>query len=105
MSMSLSFVDAAGNGVHLDATSDCLLRDLQRPLCMAFKKMWPITKAALIVNEKVYDEFSDQPFKEEFDATLPLTVVFSRTDDPYFFDLLSRRKSRKTLEEEMMEEQ
>ena len=88
------------------------LGDLQQILCSAFGVFFPVMQANLVVEDIVYDDFTDLPFahcdvlcecKEPSLVSqamcvctekLSALVVFERnTTNPYFFDLAQRRAS------------
>ena len=77
------------------------LRSIQKQVCKDFGRSFPATKAVLVLDKICFDEFEDRPFtccpeNAEF------TVVFSATDDPYFYDLHDRRRRpRVTLADEV----
>ena len=65
-----------------------------------FRQRFPAKKANLIANGTIFDEFIQQPFHCCKDGDL-VTVVFSDTDDPYFYDLFDRKGSKRKFEEEI----
>ena len=67
------------------------LRECQRELCKLFKKAFPKHKASLVfTGARVYDDFMDRPFRR-CAPTDEAVVVFTETDDPYFYDVFDRR--------------
>jgi len=67
------------------------LRDCQQELCKLFKKAFPKYKASLVfTGSRVYDDFMDRPFRR-CAPTDEAVVVFTETDDPYFYDVFDRR--------------
>ena len=71
------------------------LRDLQRVLCKLFRQRFPAMKATLMVENEVYDEFIQIPFKNRV-GTVEAAVKFAPTDDPFFYDLRDRKPQKKT---------
>ena len=77
------------------------LRDIQYELCGLFRRRFPAMKASVrTVNGKTYDSLGDQPFLDCADGE-KVEVIFSDTDDPYFYDLEDRRAPKITLKQEI----
>ena len=72
---------------------DWSLRDVQAKICRLFDKIFPATKAALIINGKNYTSFLDRPFTR-CEPGCDVQVVFRATNDPYFYDWQQRRSRR-----------
>ena len=87
-------------GVEYNFPKDAHLRHVQKELCGLFRRPFPAMMASVRTENKTFDSFMDQPFLECADGE-NIEVVFSATDDPYFFDLEDRRVPKITLEEEM----
>ena len=87
-------------GVEYNFPVEARLRDVQHELCDLFRRRFPATMASVRTENKTFDSFMDQPFLECADGE-NIEVVFSATDDPYFFDLQDRCVPKITLEEEM----
>ena len=77
-------------GHDLNVTRLTRLRDVQEIVCRLFRMPFPRTKACITVGGITYDEFADMPFLG-CNGKDVMTVVFIRTDDPYFYDLRDRR--------------
>ena len=82
--------------VHKNAS----LRDVQKDVCRMFHQRFPAKKARLIANGASFDEFIQKPFHRSKEGDI-VTVLFSDTDDPYFYDLFDRKGSKLKLEEEI----
>ena len=84
----------SGDDVHQTRIcKDWRLRDVQAKICRLFGKSFPATKAALVINGKRYTSFLDRPFTQ-CEPGSGVQVMFSATNDPYFYDWQQRR-SRK----------
>ena len=59
---------------------------MQAKICRLFRKSFPATEAALIINGKNYNSFMNKPFTR-CDPGCDVQVVFRATNDPYFFRL------------------
>ena len=84
--------------IHVD-NDQVMLRDLQQDLCRAFEKPFPATMASLTVNGVLYDDFHQQPFRNDHPQG-ECVVEFEPTDNPLFYDIADR-SGRLTLEQEM----
>ena len=91
----VSITNLDGYTVDISVNSDASLRELQAIVCKLFRQSFPSKKAALIVAGRVYCDFIDVPFKH-CSGSLEATVIFSPTDDPYFYDLRDRRPGMKS---------
>ncbi len=91
-----------GPPVGLDVAATSRLRDLQRVLCVLFRRNFPWHRASVVVGEAAHDHFEAQPFLScEEEAEVAVTVVFLRNvEDPFFFDAADRRGPRATVLEE-----
>ena len=65
------------------------LRDMQETLCRLFRMPFPKTKACIAIGNRSYDEFVQRPFVDCCGGDV-MTVVFTQTDDPYFYDMRDR---------------
>ena len=72
---------------------DWSLRDVQAKICRLFGKNFPATKAALVIHGKRYTSFLDRPFTR-CEPGCDVQVLFSPTNDPFFFDWEQRRSRR-----------
>ena len=79
---------------------DTRLRAIQQQLCKDFGRSFPATKAVLVLDKTCFSEFEDLPFTR-CPENAEFTVVFSATDDPYYYDLRDRRGPRVTLADEV----
>ena len=84
--------------IHVD-NDQVMLRDLQQDLCRAFEKPFPATMASLTVNGVLYDDFHQQPFKNDHPRG-ECVVEFKPTDNPLSYDI-DDRSGELTLEQEM----
>lgn len=92
---------ASGNAADITVPSkQTELRDLQKRICNAFGQSFPRMAATLNIGDKMYDEFGQVPFSEG-PPPEPCYVIFSETDDPFFYDK-SDRCGKVSLEDEMM---
>ena len=57
-------------------------------------------KASIRTNKTTFDSFGDQPFLSCEDGER-VEVIFSETDDPFFYDLADRRAPKITIEQEI----
>ena len=80
-----------GEGHDITVTRLTQLRDVQEIVCLLFRMPFPRTKACITVGSITYDEFTDMPFLG-CNGEDVMTVVFTHTDDPYFYDLRDRRR-------------
>ena len=97
IAINLTFGDATH--VHV-VSKNASLRDVQKDVCRMFHQRFPAKKARLIANGANFDEFIHQPFHRSKEGDI-VTVLFSDTDDPYFYDLFDRKGSKLKLEEEI----
>ena len=59
------FVAVCGEvAVIIEVDRSTSLRDLQKQLCRAFSKPFPITKATMRIDGTPYEDFADHPFAE-----------------------------------------
>jgi len=66
------------------------LRECQQELCKLFKNTFPKYKASLVfTGVRVFHDFMDRPFRR-CAPTDEAVVVFTETDDPYFYDVFDR---------------
>jgi hypothetical protein len=81
----------SGDACRLAVSASTTLRDVQQGLCHFFRRPFPAMKATLVIDGRSYSEFDDLPFRQ-----LPseASVVFSATDDPFFYDVMDRRPKR-----------
>ena len=77
------------------------LRAIQQQVCKDFGRSFSATKAVLVLDKICFGEFENLPFTcRPEDAKF--TVVFSPTDDPYYYDIHDRRRGpRVTLADEV----
>ncbi len=80
------------------------LADVQREICHIFSQSFPAMKATVSVGGKKYDEFVQTPFRSCSEGEV-IEVSFSKTDDPFFYDVADRKGRKRTLEEEMLLEE
>jgi len=86
------FLRTVGGGAPLTLTVErnASLRECQQELCTLFKKAFPKYKANLVfTGVRVYDDFMDKPFRR-CAPTDEAVVVFTETDDPFFYDVRDR---------------
>ena len=87
-------------GVEYNFRKDAQLRYVQQELCGLFRRRFPATKASIRTSKATYDSFADQPFLSCEDGER-VEVIFSETDDPFFYDLADRRAPKITIEQEI----
>jgi len=87
-------------GVEYNFPKEARLRDVQQELCGLFRRPFPTMMACVRTENKTYDSFGDQPFLSCEDGE-SVEVIFSDTDDPYFYDLEDRRAPKITLKQEI----
>jgi len=81
----------SGLSETITVNKNASLRDCQQELCKLFKKAFPKHKASLVfTGARIYDDFMDRPFRR-CAPTDEAVVVFTETDDPYFYDVFDRR--------------
>ena len=97
IAINLTFGDATHAHV---VQKNASLRDVQKDVCRMFRQRFPAKKARLIANGANFDEFIQKPFHRSKEGDI-VTVLFSDTDDPYFYDLFDRKGSKLKLEEEI----
>jgi len=87
-------------GVEYNFPMEARLRDVQQELCGLFRRRFPAMKASVRANKTTFDSFGDQPFLKCADGE-SVEVMFSDTDDPYFYDIADRRAPKITIEDEI----
>ena len=87
IAVNLTFGDEAYVHVVHKNTSP---RGVQKDVCRMLHQRFPAKKAKLIANGTRFGDFTQLPFRfcKEGDIVI---VLFSDTDDPYFYDLRDRR--------------
>ena len=88
--LAVKIQSMTGDEHTIVVTRDTLLRDVQETICMLCHKPFPSTKACLIIGSHTYDEFMDRPFVDCCSNEV-IAVIFTHTDDPYFYDLRDRK--------------
>ena len=80
------------------------LGQMQKQLCAAFSRRFPMTQAGLVVGGRAFSEFSDRPLLEvgESNGGNGIEVVFSLTTDMTFIDQCFR--GRPSFKEDMEED-
>jgi hypothetical protein len=92
---------SGGFSLRYEFARETRLRTIQKQVCKDFGRSFPATKAVLVLDKTCFNEFEDLPFTR-CPENAEFTVVFSATDDPYFYDLHDRRRGpRVTLSEEV----
>jgi len=76
------------------------LGQMQKQLCAAFSRRFPMTQAGLVVGGRAFSEFSDRPLLEA--GSDGIEVVFSLTTDMTFIDQCFR--GRPSFQEDMEED-
>ena len=82
---------------EMDVSKSVPLRDLQKPLCTAFRQRFPAMKADLVIRGKRWDCFHQMPLVD-CEHGEEIEIIFEPTDDPYFYDVADRRGPKETLE-------
>ena len=77
------------------------LGDMQRQLCSAFAKRYPLSQVGVIVGERAFVEFLERPLLHVTDGNA-IEVVFTRFTDMKHVDLCFRGQ-RRSFEEDMRE--
>ena len=75
--------------VMIDVEPDMPLGKVQKTLCRTFRQCFPRRKATLKIDDKIYDEFIQQPFENCSEGAVAV-VSFAQTDDPFFYDSFDR---------------
>eukprot|EP00973_Karenia_brevis_P000713 100540-Karenia_brevis.AAC.1 len=89
--VQINFKMPSGNVWQLLVTTDTRLRDVQPALTKSAGGRFPSDMVSLSVyGNQIYDNFNDLPFEHAIQNDV-YTVMLSKTDDPYFFDLSDRR--------------
>ena len=99
----VTFRSLGGGDFAMDVNSDVLLRDLQEPLCRAFRQSFPSKKASLTIDGNAFCELNEKPFIDK-ESDINCNVTFAATDDPFFYDRADRGL-KITLEEEVAHDQ
>ena len=98
----VSLRNMIGETAEIAVDSDVSLRELQALVCKLFHQRFPATKATLVVDHMVYDDFMHIPFKT-CTGSVEATVTFAPTDDPYFYDLRDRRSGKRAVSDISLE--
>ena len=77
------------------------LGDMQRQLCSAFAKRYPLSQVGMIIGERAFVEFLERPLLHVTDGDA-IEVVFTRVTDMKHVDLCFRGQ-RRSFEEDMRE--
>ena len=80
------------------------LRYLQQQICRAFGQGFPVMAATLTIGEEVYDDFGHVPFAAGPPCG-PCIVAFVQSSDMFWYDYRDRKGDKRTLAEEVEEEQ
>ena len=95
------FTSLAGQQHTLAFDRGVRLAAMQKQLCTAFSRRFPMTQAALVVKGSVISEFSDRPLLEADDGE-EVEGVFSLATDMTFVDRCFRG-GRPTFQQDMQE--
>ena len=100
VTVRLLSVDGAQQDLSLPRSAS--LGELQKQLCRAFRKPFPIRQAGLIIGGVAYNDFLDKPLAAVKESE-SISVVFSITTDMTFIGRCWPRMKVKTFEEDMRE--
>ena len=81
------------------------MRDMQRELCCLYKERFQKKMASLIVDSTPFDDMAESPFVAVPGDSVDAEVIFTDTNDPFFYDWFDRRSTKVPLSEEMLWEQ
>ena len=101
VTVKLVSIDGAHQALTLPKSAT--LGDLQKQLCCAFSKPFPIRQAGLIVGGIAYNDVLDNPLVAAEEGQ-SVSVLFSVTTNMFFIDRCWPRMTKaKTFEEDMRE--
>ena len=100
--MTVRITSLAGQQQTLVLERGMRLGEMQKQLCAAFLRRFPMTQAGLVVGDRAFSEFSDRPLLEVGDGE-GIEVVFSLTTDMTFVDQCFR--GRPTFQQDMQEKE
>ena len=100
VTVRLLSVDGAQQDLSLPRSAS--LGELQKQLCRAFRKPFPIRQAGLVLGDRAYNDFLDKPLAAVKEGE-SVSVVFSVTTDMTFIDRCWPRTKVTTCEEDMRE--
>ena len=93
---------SSGNKLfELPVQPEADLRSLQKQLCELFGQRFPKMMDAVRIGGEKFDDFGDKPFGDVQDGAT-VEVLFERTTDPFFYDLIDRTQRCGTIEEEIL---
>ena len=101
VTVTLVSIDGAQHALNLP--KGATLGVLQKRLCSAFAKPFPIRQAALIVGDTAYNEFLDKPLANAEDGQ-SITILFSVATNMFWVDRCWPRMTKATTFEEDMRE-
>ena len=101
VTVKLVSIDGAQQALTLPKSAT--LGDLQKQLCCAFSKPFPVLQAGLIVGGIAYTGFLDKPLAAAEEGQ-SVSVLFSVTTNMFFIDRCWPRMTKATTFEEDMRE-
>ena len=97
------YVSLDGRREILAFPRNATLSKMQKQLCSAFGKSFPMTQVELIVNNVVYNEFLDKPLLQKPKENDHINVIFAPVTDMTHIDICFRNQKQPTFEEDMQE--
>ena len=97
------YVSLHGQREVLAFARNATLSQMQKQLCSAFGKSFPMTQVELIINSKVYNEFLVKPLLDAPEDIDHITVIFSQVTDMTHIDICFRNQKQPTFEEDMQD--
>ena len=101
--VTVKLVSTDGAQQALQLPKSATLGDLQKHLCCAFSKPFPVRQAGLIVGGIAYTDFLDKPLAAAEEGQ-SVSILFSVTTNMFFIDRCWPRMTKATTFEEDMRE-
>ena len=101
--VTVQFCAIDGAQQSLRCPRDASLGALQKRLCAAFRKPFPIRQAGLVLGGQAYHDFLDKPLANAEEGQ-SVTILFSVTTNMFYIDQCWPRLTKATTFEEDMRE-
>ena len=101
--VSATYVTLQGQQAILSFARGATLSDMQKELCVAFRKYYPTTQVGLVVDGTVFVELIDKPLLTVPEGKGSIEVIFTLATDMRHIDLCFRGPRRPTFEDDMRE--